>query len=37
MKEFETPELEITLFALEDIIATSVDEGEGGDNDLGIY
>jgi len=36
MKKFETPEIEIVTFAVEDIIATSIDEGSGGDNDLGI-
>ena len=36
MKKFETPELIIIPFTVEDIIATSVDEGQGGENDTPI-
>ena len=36
MKKFEIPEIEVVTFNVEDIIAVSIDEGAGGDNDLGI-
>lgn len=34
MKKFETPEIEIAAFAVEDVITTSGGNGGGNNNDL---
>ena len=31
MKKFETPEIEVTKFAVEDVITTSGEDNEGGE------
>lgn len=36
MKFFEKPEVEVLSLEVEDILTTSVDEGEGGSEDLPI-
>ena len=33
MKKFETPEIEVTKFAVEDVITTSNGNGDNGTND----
>lgn len=34
MKKFENPQIEVQVFAIEDVVTTSTQQGAGGENEL---